>query len=183
MCYNIGIFGQGGDCISVKKLAQLSVLTAGALVVFVIELQFPAPVPVPGVKPGLANVFTLFAIYRFKPHEAAMLVIVRVFLGCLFSGNMMAMIFSYAGATLCMAGMLLLKRVLKKDLIWLVSIIGAVLHNIGQLLAAAAVLGSFAVFGYLPVLLISGCISGCFTGVTAQLIINRTHWCENDCKK
>ena len=157
-------------------------LTAAALVVFVIELQLPSPVPVPGVKLGLANIFTLFAIYRFKPQEACLLALVRVFLGCLFSGNMMALIFSFAGAALCMAGMLLLKRFLKTDLIWLISIIGAVLHNIGQLLAASAVLGSFMVFGYLPVLLISGCISGCFTGIAAQLIINRTHWCENDDK-
>lgn len=155
-------------------------LTAAALVVFVIELQLPAVVPIPGVKLGLANVFTLFAIYRFKPHEAGMLVLVRVFLGCLFSGNMSALIFSLAGAALCMAGMLPLKRILKNDLIWLVSVIGAVMHNIGQLLAASAVLGSFAVFGYLPVLLISGCISGCFTGIAAQIIINRTHWCDND---
>lgn len=147
---------------------------------YVIELQLPSPVPVPGVKLGLANIFTLFAIYRFKPREAAMLVLVRVFLGCLFGGNMTALIFSYAGAALCMAGMLLLKRFLKTDLIWLISIIGAVLHNIGQLLAASAVLGSFAVFGYMPVLLISGCVSGCFTGIAAQLIINRTHWCEKD---
>lgn len=155
-------------------------LTAAALVVFVIELQLPSPMPVPGVKLGLANIFTLFAIYRFKPHEACLLVVVRVFLGCLFSGNMTALIFSFSGAALCMAGMLLLKRFLKTDLIWLISIIGAVLHNIGQLLAASAVLGSFAVFGYLPVLLISGCISGCFTGIAAQIIINRTHWCKND---
>ncbi|MGN0650022.1 MAG: Gx transporter family protein [Oscillospiraceae bacterium] len=154
-------------------------LTAAALVVFVIELQLPAPVPIPGVKLGLANIFTLFAIYRFKPREAFLLVLVRVFLGCLFSGNAMAMIFSYSGALLCMAGMLLLKRILKNDLIWLISVIGAVLHNIGQLFAASAVLGSFAVFGYLPALLISGCISGCFTGIAAQLVINRTHWCEN----
>lgn len=158
-------------------------LTAAALAVFVIELQLPSPVPVPGVKLGLANIFTLFALYRFKPHEAALLVLVRVFLGCLFSGNPTALIFSYAGAALCMAGMLLLKHILKTDMIWLISIIGAVLHNIGQLLAASAVLGSFAVFGYLPVLLISGCISGCFTGIAAQLVINRTHWCENDDKK
>lgn len=71
----------------IKKLTELSILTAAALIVFIIELRFPNVIPIPGVKLGLANIFTVYAIYRFKPAETAMMVLVRVFLGSLFGGN------------------------------------------------------------------------------------------------
>ncbi len=156
---------------STQKLARLSLLTALALILFVVELQIPAPVPVAGVKLGLANIVTLFALYSFSFAQAAMLVTVRVFLGCLFAGNLTALIYSYSGAVLCMLAMLLMKRVISEKLLWLNSVIGAVFHNIGQLLAASLLLGTASVFAYLPILLVSGCIAGFFTGICAQLIL------------
>ncbi len=156
-----------------KRLAQLALLTAAALILFVVELQLPELIPIAGVKLGLANVVTLFAVYRFSAKEAAMVVTARVFLGCLFAGNPTALIYSYAGALLCMCAMLLLKKDIPEKFLWLNSMVGAVFHNIGQLLAASLMLGTFSVFAYLPILLISGCTAGFFTGICARLVLSR----------
>ena len=94
----------------IKRLTRLALLTAAALIIFIVELQIPNPFPVPGVKLGLANIITVYAVYRFRAYEAAMLVGVRVTLGAVFSGNIAALLYSACGSFLCLLGMLLLKR-------------------------------------------------------------------------
>ncbi|MDE6785018.1 MAG: Gx transporter family protein [Ruminococcus sp.] len=156
-----------------KRLTELALLTAAALIVFIIELRLPDLSPVPGVKLGLANIFTVYAIYRFKCSEVLLMVLTRVFLGAVFSSNFSALIYSLAGASLCLAGMLLIKKIIPQDYIWLCSIFGAVMHNTGQTAAAVIVMGTLSVAAYYPVLVISGCIAGAFTGFTAGFVIKR----------
>lgn len=158
---------------TVGRLAELSVLTAAALIIFVAELQFPELPMAPGMKLGLANIITVFCVYRYRPYETALVVAVRVFLGALFASGFSAIIFSAAGAFLCLAGMIPLSRIFPKMPMWVCSVIGAALHNIGQVAAAVAVTGTFAVVGYLPVLIAFGCAAGAFTGVCAQLVSER----------
>ena len=67
-----------------RRLTELAMLTAVALIIFVIELQIPNPFPIPGVKLGLANIITVYAVYHYRPGEVMMVVFVRVFLGALF---------------------------------------------------------------------------------------------------
>ena len=159
--------------IDTRRLTRLALLTAAALIIFVIELQIPNPVPIPGIKLGLANIITVYAVYHFKPAEAVMLLLVRIFFGSVYGGNVSAMIFSLSGGLLCLAGMLLLKRMIDEDHIWLASVFGAVLHNLGQTVAAVFVMKTLAVMGYLPFLIFAGCIAGAFTGFSAQLVIRR----------
>lgn len=156
-----------------KKLAELSMLTAAALIVFVVELRFPDILPIPGVKLGLANIFTVYAVYRFRAKEVFLMVLTRVILGAIFCSNLSALIYSLAGAMLCLAGMLPLHRIIPEKYLWLCSIIGAMLHNTGQILAAIAIMGSVAVLPFYPILLTAGCIAGAFTGICAQLILRR----------
>lgn len=156
-----------------KRLAELSMLTAAALIVFIIELRFPDLLPIPGVKAGLANIFTVYAVYRFSAKETVLMVAVRILLGSIFAGNLSALIYSIAGATLCLIGMLLLRYVIPVNFMWLCSVFGAVLHNTGQLIAAVAVTRTFSVLAYYPILIISGCIAGLFTGLCAQLVLGR----------
>lgn len=77
----------------VRKLTELAVLTAVSLIIFVIELQIPNPFPIPGIKLGLANIITVYAVYHYKAHEVAAMVAVRLLLGAVFSGNFMALIY------------------------------------------------------------------------------------------
>lgn len=157
-----------------KKLALLSLLTALALIIFIIELRIPDLLPIPGVKLGLANIITVYAVYSFSGKETLLLVLSRVLLGSLFGGNASALVYSLAGAMLCLAGMLLLRKVIPISYLWLCSVIGAVLHNTGQIAVAVIMMGSFAVLGYYPLLVISGCIAGLFTGICAQFVLKRT---------
>lgn len=156
-----------------KRLAQMGLLTCIALIIFVVEMQIPLPVPVPGMKIGLANIITVYAVYRFTPKEAVLILTARIILGSIFSGNPSALLFSISGGILCLTGMIFLKRFIDEKHIYLSSIIGAVLHNIGQVTAAAAVMGTMSVFAYLPILTVSGCIAGLFTGICAQTAVNR----------
>lgn len=156
-----------------KKLTRLSLLTALALIIFIVELQFPDIIPVPGVKLGLANIITVYAVYKYKAGEVAMIVVTRVVLGSFFGGNISAMMYSMAGAMLCLAGMLLIKKIVPVNYIWLSSILGAMLHNTGQMIVAVLVTRTFSVASLYPFLIVSGCIAGAFTGLCAQLLVKR----------
>ncbi|MBR3281960.1 MAG: Gx transporter family protein [Ruminococcus sp.] len=156
-----------------KRLAELSMLTAAALIIFIVELRFPDILPVPGVKLGLANIITVYAVYRFSGKEVFLMVLTRVILGAVFSTNLSALIYSLAGALLCLAGMLLLRKIIPVKYLWLCSIIGAMLHNTGQMAVAVLVMRSAAVMAYYPVLIAAGCIAGAFTGICAQLVLKR----------
>ena len=157
---------------NVRKLTQLAMLTGVALIIFVIELQIPNPFPIPGIKLGLANIITVYAVYHFRAGEVMMIVFCRIFLAVVFSGNMMALVYSFAGSVLCLAGMLLLRKIIDKNHIWIASVFGAVLHNMGQITVAVLVMGT-GVLAYFPFLLVSGCLAGAFTGGCAQLTIQR----------
>lgn len=157
---------------NVRKLTQLAMLTGIALIIFVIELQIPNPFPIPGIKLGLANIITVYAVYRFRAGEVMMIVFCRIFLAAVFGGNMMALAYSFAGSVLCLAGMLLVRKLIDENHIWIASVFGAVLHNIGQIIIAVLVMGT-GVLVYLPFLLVSGCLAGAFTGGCAQLVVHR----------
>ena len=103
----------------------------------------------------------------------AQILVARVFLGAVFSGQMMTLFYSLGGGLLCWLVLLLLSRLLTWKQIWLCSPISAVFHNLGQLLVAAALLGSWTVLAYLPYLVVAGAASGLFTGLCAQLLAGR----------
>lgn len=156
-----------------KKLTRLSLLTAIALILFIVELRLPNLSPISGVKLGLANIITVYAVYHYKPSEVAMMLIVRILLGAMFSGNVSSLLYSLSGGTLCLVGMLLLKKVIPEKYMCISSIFGAILHNTGQIAMAIVLMGSLSVIAYYPILLLSGCVAGFFTGLTAQYINNR----------
>ncbi len=156
-----------------QRLTRLALLTALALIIFIVEAQIPPLTAIPGVKLGLANIITLMTLYEFGPKDALMVLLVRIFLGSVFSGQMLMLLFSLAGGLLCYAVCALLYRHVPLKRLWLLSMIGAVCHNIGQILAAILVLGTVDVLWYLPVLVLSGLVSGCFTGLVASALLAR----------
>lgn len=159
--------------ITTKQLTTMAMLTAIALAIHVAEAQIPAPVPIPGVKLGLANIVTVYAVFTIGPGPALMILVARILLGSLFAGQAMSLLYSLAGGLLCFAVMLLLKKILTRKQIWVASVIGAIFHNIGQILVAIVVTGTPAIVSYLPVLLLSGIAAGLFTGFAAQTFIHR----------
>ena len=155
-----------------RRLARLALLTAVALTIFLVEAQLPV-LPIPGAKLGLANIVTVYAVFVLGPGDALSILLVRVFLGAVFSGQMMTLLYSAAGGLLSWCVLCLLRKLFTREQIWLVSPAAAVFHNLGQLLAAAAVLRSWAVMAWLPYLIIAAILAGLFTGVAAQALAGR----------
>lgn len=156
-----------------RRITQMALLTAIALTIFMAEAQIPVSIPIPGIKLGLANIVTVYAVFALGPGDALLILVARVFLGAVFSGQMMTLFYSLGGGLLCWLLLLLLSRLLTWKQIWLCSPISAVFHNLGQLLVAAALLGSWTVLAYLPYLVVAGAASGLFTGLCAQLLAGR----------
>jgi len=155
------------------RVTRLALLTAIALTIFMAEAQIPALTAVPGVKLGLANIVTVYAVFVLGPGDALLVLSARVFLGAVFSGQMMTLIYSAAGGFLSWCVLCVLRKLFTEKQIWLASPAAAVFHNFGQLLAAAAVLRSWAVMAYLPYLIIAAVIAGLFTGIAAQTLIKQ----------
>jgi heptaprenyl diphosphate synthase len=154
-----------------KHLTRLALLTTIALILFTVEAQLPPLVPIPGVKLGLANIVTVYAVFRYGPRDALMILLVRVFLGSVFAGAMMAFLFSLCGGLLCWLAMIPLRRILTERQIWVCGVIGAVVHNVGQIIVCVAIYQTTAVLVYLPVLMLSGIVTGLFTGLAAQFLL------------
>ncbi len=154
---------------NVKRLARDAVLTAIALTIFIVELQIPDLVPIPGVKLGLANIVTLVTLFTAGPWDALAVLICRVALGALFAGNPAALVYSLAGGLAAFAVMALMKKLVTDKQIWVVSVFAAMGHNVGQIAAAMVVAGTPSLALYLPVLLVSGVVTGLFTGLAGQV--------------
>ncbi len=156
----------------------MSLLTAIALCIFVAEAQIPPVVPIPGVKLGLANIVTVYAVFTLGPLPALMILLVRVLLSSVFMGQLLWLIYSLAGGLCCWLIMLVLHRVLTLRQIWVCSAAGALCHNAGQLIAAIFVTKTPALAAYFPILAVSGIITGVFTGLCAQFLVNRLNKTE-----
>lgn len=156
-----------------KRLTRMAILTAVALTIFIVELQLPTLTPIPGVKLGLANIITVYAMFTLGGADTLCILLARILLGSLFSGQMMALFYSLAGGLLCYVVMLLLRRLFTPKQIWICSVFGAVAHNIGQITVAILITRTPALICYLPVLMISGIIAGTFTGLCAQFVGHR----------
>lgn len=153
-----------------KKLVLIALFAAISLTVWIVEAQIPPPVPVPGVKLGLASAVTLIAMALLGRREALAVLLVRVVLGSLFSGSFSAILFSLTGGLLSWGVMALTIGLFPEGQLWVVSVFGAVAHNAGQLIAAIAVTRTWALLSYGPALLAAAIVTGATTGVLAVLL-------------
>ena len=157
-----------------RRLTRCAVLTALALALSVAEGLVPLTVlfPLPGLRLGLANLVTTYALCRLSGREALLILVCRCLLGSLLGGNLMALAFSLTGGLLALGTMALLVRCSWLSLFG-VSIAGAAAHNTGQILAAMAVLLSRAPLVYLPPLLRCSLVTGAVTGAASTLLVHR----------
>ena len=155
-----------------KRLTTLSMLVATALILSFVESQIPPIVPIPGVKLGLANIVTLFALYKLGAPSALTVAVVRVSLSSLLFGSVSSFAYAMGGALLSFAVMLLLKK-LGWFATFTVSIAGAVAHNIAQICVSMLILQTEVVIYYLPALLISGIITGAVIGIVGAVLLKK----------
>lgn len=156
-----------------RKPALLGLLTAVALTIFLVEAQLPPVLPVPGVKLGLANIVTVFTVFALGPGEGILVLAVRIFLGAVFCGNFSSILYSAAGGACAIAVTIALRRILTRKQLFVAGCLGAMAHSAGQIAMAALVLGTASVFVYLPVLLAVSLVTGLFTGLCAQFLVDR----------
>ena len=156
-----------------KKLTLLGLLSAIALTIFMVEAQIPPVVPLPGVKLGLANIVTVFAVFALGPKEGAAVLFVRIFLGAVFAGNFSTIFYSASGGALAIGATILLRKILKENQLWVAGCIGAVAHSIGQMAMAVILTGTPGLVVYLPVMVAVSILTGAFTGLCAQYLVNR----------
>ena len=157
----------------IRKLTTLSMLTAIALTIFMVEAQIPALVPIPGVKMGLANIVTVFAVFALGAREGAAVLFVRVFLGAVFAGNFSTIFYSTAGGACAIGVTILLKKVLTTRQLWVAGSLGAVAHSVGQVAMSILITGTPGIIVYLPPLAAVSIVTGLFTGLCAQFLVNR----------
>ncbi len=153
-----------------KKVAVMAMCIALAMILSYLESLIPS-LGVPGVKLGLANLAVVFALYKLGWKESAGISLLRVFLVSLLFGHAASLAYSASGAVLSMAGMILLKKTDKLSCV-AVSVIGGVLHNIGQILMAWVLMGANVVW-YLPVLILSGTTAGVAIGIVSAILVKR----------
>ena len=156
-----------------KRVTFLGLSIALAMILSFVESQIPALVAIPGIKVGLPNIVMVFLLYRVGWKETVIVSIIRIILvWMLFSGNVMALTFSIAGAVLSLLGMILLHK-LKLFSSVTVSVTGGILQNVGQIIAAVFWTGTVQIVFYLPALLISGTVAGTLIGILAGLMVKR----------
>lgn len=157
-----------------KKLTMVALLTSCALVLSYVEaLLPPISASIPGIKAGLCNIIILFVLYRFSLKEATAVSGVRLLVVMLLFGNPSTFVYSLAGAVLSLAVMALLKR-FDAFSITGVSVVGAICHNLGQIIVAAIVLQTIQIGYYMIVLAITGSIAGVFVGLAGAGLMKAT---------
>ena len=157
---------------SVKKMTVLSLYTAAALILFVVESVIPMPVPLPFVKLGLAYIITLIVLVCYSPKDAFLVLMLRIFLASVFYGQIVYLVYSMAGGILCFLADVVINRLLKGKYIYITAVFGALFHNVGQMLAAFFFLGK-GVLPYFPYMVLCGIITGLFTGILANILVLR----------
>lgn len=155
-----------------KRISTYGLLVALAFIFSYIEAIIPINLGVPGIKLGLANVVVMIALYKLGAKEAFSLALVRVVLVGFTFGNLMMMMYSLAGSILSCLFMILLKKSNRFSMIG-VSVSGGVMHNVGQIIMAIIILDTVQLYYYLPVLIISGIVTGILIGMLGAEIAKR----------
>lgn len=157
----------------VKHMTFLAMYTTIALTIFVVEAMLPPLAPIPGIKLGLANVVTLWLLYYAGWRDALCVLLMRITIASMLTGQMVSFSYSLCGGLFCFAAMALLFWLPGKKQMVVISIIGAMFHNLGQICIAMVILRSASILVYLPVLTISGILTGAFTGLCSWFASRR----------
>lgn len=154
-----------------SRVALLGLLFALSMVLSFVESGFAGLIPIPGIKPGLSNIVTMYCLFCLSRREAYTLALLKSFFVFLTRGAVGAAM-SLAGGLLSVSVMLILLLFGEKKFSdTFLSVCGGVSHNVGQILMAMLVLGSTAVVYYLPVLMISGVAMGVITGMLLRYLM------------
>lgn len=155
-----------------RKTAFLALSVTLGLILSYVEALIPVFAGVPGIKPGLSNILVVFLLYRYGLKEAVSVNLLRILIAGILFGNPFSIVYSLSGAAFAIIGMTLIKKTGLFS-VYGVSMAGGMLHNAGQILVAAFIVENYNIVLYLPVLIVSGCITGFIVGFIGGVIIKR----------
>lgn len=158
---------------SLNRLTRCGLLTTVGLTLFMIEARLPAPLPIAGAKIGLSNAVTLMGVYRLGWKAGASILVGRIILGGIFSGQWLTLCYSLAGGISVLLFLGVVQSFTTEKQLWLVSPLCGVCHNLGQLWVASRIMGTGAVLYFLPYLIFLGIISGLLVGIATQETLRR----------
>ena len=150
-----------------KKIPYYGLFAALAILMGYVEMIIPVPIPIPGVKLGLANVIIIIMMYFMDTKSAFFISVVRVLLSGLLFAGLAGLLYSLSGALCSFLAMALLKKTERFSIIG-VSLSGGVFHNVGQIVVAALMVENVKMAYYLPFLLVSGVVTGILIGIVAK---------------
>lgn len=160
--------------LSSRNITLGGVMTALAMIFSYIESLIPIPVPIPGIKLGIANIAIITVLYVLGSRQAVIINILRIALTAVLFGNFNSFLFSLAGGILSLIVMIALKHTKKFSIIG-ISVAGGAAHNIGQVTAAYLLMNTAAIYYYLPVLLIAGVVTGVVIGIVGGIVTQRVY--------
>ncbi len=150
-----------------RKVAFYGIFAALAILMGYVEAMVQMPIPVPGIKLGLANVIVVIAMYFMGNKAAIGINVIRVLISALLFNGFSGFLYSLSGAAASFIVMVLAKKIKSSGIIG-VSVLGGVTHNIAQIGVAAAVLNTPGLMYYVPVLLVAGVVTGVIIGIVAK---------------
>lgn len=160
-----------------RYIAIMGLMLALASALQFLESMIPVPLPL-GVKAGISSIVVMIVLVRFSFASAMSIAVLKsCFVFITRGASAFCMSLSGGVLSVIVMGVFLAVSHRSKDGtgIILMSVLGGIFHNIGQLAAASVFAGSIAAVSYLPVLVISGIVSGIFTGTVFKLILPHLH--------
>lgn len=156
-----------------QRLVYIALLAAQAVIISILERAIPFPFAfAPGAKLGLANIITCMALYTLSVKDVTKVVIIRLTLAALLGGNLSSFMYSASGAILSLLGMIAVKQLGPNRISLIgISVTGAIMHNVGQLMTASWIAQTWTVMLYLPILSVIGILSGIAIGIVANYLL------------
>ncbi len=153
------------------RLALSGILTALALISFIIENLFP-PIIFAGARIGVSNVFILLSLILLGEGYAFASLIIKTVLGSLFAGNISMLMYSLPSGAVALTAEILLLRFAKTSLVS-ASTAGAVINSVCQNLVFCLITNTIEVLYYLPYLALIAILSGLTVGLATFFIVRR----------
>ena len=154
-----------------RRVAICGLLLSMMLILGCVEHLIPLNAAIPGIKLGLSNSVLIFAVYMLDVPTSYVLMVLKVVLSCAFLGtSATVMMYGMAGGLLSLTGMVLLSRVKGIHPVT-VSMVGGVLHNVGQVGLAIIILNTPMLLYHMAVLMLVGLACGALTGVSANMVM------------
>ena len=161
------------NALRTKKITFLALFASLALLLSYVEMLLPPIITsVPGIKMGLPNIVLVLILYRFGIKEAAIVSFIRLLIVTILFGNISMLLYSLAGAVLSLAVMGILKKLDFLSTVG-VSVAGAIMHNVGQIIVAMLLMQTSEIGYYMIVLSITGTVAGIFIGLCGALLYKR----------